>query len=215
MRTSGTLRSMGFDLEATIKTVGYIGLFAIIFAETGLLIGFFLPGDTLLITSGLLIQQDKVGLELWILIPLLIAAAILGDAVGYQIGKHTGPRLFKREDSRLFHKDHLERAQRFYDKHGGKTIVLARFLAFVRTFAPTVAGAAAMPYRKFVTYNVTGAVLWVPSMTLLGYFFGKTIPANLIDVFFAGMIVVMVVASTGPALWHLWRERRKAASKAA
>ena len=163
----------------------------------------------------MLIQQDKVGLELWILIPLLIAAAILGDAVGYQIGRHTGPRLFKREDSRLFHRDHLERAQRFYDKHGGKTIVIARFLAFVRTFAPTVAGAAAMPYRKFVTYNITGAVLWVPSLTLLGYFFGKAIPANLIDVFFAGMIAIMVAASTGPALWHLWRERRKAAAKAA
>ncbi|MGE0600932.1 MAG: DedA family protein [Dehalococcoidia bacterium] len=206
---------MGFDIEATIKTVGYIGLFAIIFAETGLLIGFFLPGDTLLLTAGLLIQQDKVGLELWILLPLLIAAAIIGDAVGYQIGRHTGPRLFKREDSRLFHKDHLERAQRFYDKHGGKTIIIARFLAFVRTFAPTVAGAASMPYSKFATYNIIGAVLWVPSMTLTGYFFGKAIPPDSIELFFIGLVGLMVAASTGPALWHFWRERRKAAAKAA
>jgi len=203
---------MGFDIEAIIKTVGYIGLFAIIFAETGLLIGFFLPGDTLLLSAGLLIQQDKVGLELWILIPLLIAAAVIGDATGYQIGKHTGPRLFKREDSRLFHRDHLERAQRFYERHGGKTIILARFLAFVRTFAPTVAGAASMPYSKFVTYNIVGAALWVPSMTLMGYFFGKAIPPDLVELFFVGMVVAMVGASTAPALFHLWRERRKAAA---
>lgn len=200
---------MGFDIEGIIKTAGYIGLFLIVFAETGLLIGFFLPGDTLLLSAGLLIQQDKVGLELWVLIPLLIAAAIIGDAVGYQVGKHTGPRIFKQEDSRLFHKDHLLRAQHFYDKHGGKTIILARFLAFIRTFAPTVAGAAKMPYSKFASYNVVGAMLWVPSMTLIGYYFGKAIPANAIDVFFIGLVTLMVAASTAPALFHLWRERRK------
>ncbi len=200
---------MGFDIEGIIKTAGYIGLFLIVFAETGLLIGFFLPGDTLLLSAGLLIQQDKVGLELWVLIPLLIAAAIIGDAVGYQVGKHTGPRIFKQEDSRLFHKDHLLRAQHFYEKHGGKTIILARFLAFIRTFAPTVAGAAKMPYSKFASYNVVGAMLWVPSMTLIGYYFGKAIPANAIDVFFIGLVALMVAASTAPALFHLWRERRK------
>jgi membrane-associated protein len=206
---------MGFDIEGIIKTAGYVGLFLIVFAETGLLVGFFLPGDTLLLSAGLLIQQDKVSLELWILIPLLIAAAILGDAVGYQVGKHTGPRLFSRDDSRLFHKDHLIRAQKFYDRHGGKTIVIARFLAFIRTFAPTVAGAAKMPYSKFATYNITGAVLWVPSVTFVGYFFGKAIPANLVDVFFIGLLGLMVAASTAPALFHLWRERRKASRAAA
>lgn len=206
---------MGFDIEGIIKTAGYIGLFLIVFAETGLLIGFFLPGDTLLLSAGLLIQQDKVGLELWILIPLLIAAAVIGDAVGYQVGKHTGPRIFKQEDSRLFHKDHLLRAQRFYDKHGGKTIIVARFLAFIRTFAPTVAGAAKMPYGKFATYNIVGGALWVPSMTLAGYYFGKAIPADSIDLFFIGLVVVMVAASSAPALFHLWRERRKAGRAAA
>ena len=200
---------MGFDIEAIIKTAGYVGLFLIVFAETGLLIGFFLPGDTLLLSAGLLIQQDKVGLELWVLIPLLVAAAIIGDAVGYQVGKHTGPRIFRKEDSRLFHRDHLLRAQNFYDRHGGKTIVLARFLAFIRTFAPTVAGAAKMPYSNFASYNVVGAALWVPSMTLTGYYFGKAIPANSIDLFFIGLVVLMVAASTAPALFHLWRERRK------
>jgi membrane-associated protein len=205
---------MGFDVEAIIKTVGYIGLFLIIFAETGLLLGFFLPGDTLLISAGLLIQQDKVNLELWILIPLLVAAARIGVEVGYQGGLHTGPRLFKRENGRIFKRDHLERAKRFYDKHGGKTIVIARFLAFIRTFAPTVAGAAEMPYLRFAVFNAIGALLWVPSLTLLGYFFGKTIPADLIDVFFIGLVGLMLAASVIPALFHLWRQRRRASSTA-
>jgi membrane-associated protein len=199
---------VGFDVEAIVKAVGYAGLFAIIFAETGLLIGFFLPGDTLLISAGLLIQQDKVNLELWFLIPLLILAAVLGDAVGFEIGKHTGPRLFKRKDSRFFKRDHLERAQRFYERHGGKTIVAARFLAFIRTFAPTVAGAAGMPYYRFFMFNLLGAVLWVPSMVFLGYFFGKTIPAESVDIFFVALLGLMVAASVGPAAWHLWRQRR-------
>lgn len=205
---------MGIDVEAMVKAAGYAGLFAIVFAETGLLIGFFLPGDTLLISAGLLIQQDKVNLDLWFLIPLLIAAAILGDAVGYQVGKHTGPRLFKREDSRLFHRDHLERAKHFYDRHGGKTIVIARFLAFIRTFAPTVAGAASMPYSRFAAFNVLGAVLWVPSMTLMGYFFGKTIPKEFVDLFFIGLLGLMLLASLGPAAWHLWRRRAKSQPEA-
>jgi membrane-associated protein len=205
---------MGFDVEALVKAVGYAGLFAIIFAETGLLIGFFLPGDTLLISAGLLISQDKVNLELWFLIPLLILAAIIGDAVGYQVGRHAGPRLFKKEDGRVFRRDHLERAKRFYDKHGGKTIVLARFLAFIRTFAPTVAGAAEMPYPRFAIFNITGAILWVTSITLFGYFVGSKVPENSVDVFFIVLVVVMVAASTAPAAWHLWRQRRRARAAA-
>lgn len=199
----------GVDLETLIKTVGYVGLFVIVFAETGLLIGFFLPGDTLLITAGLLAGRNE--LEILILIPLLIVAAVLGDAVGYQIGKHTGPRLFKREDSRWFHRRHLERAQDFYDRHGGKTIVIARFLALIRTFAPTVAGAAQMPYRKFVVFNVAGGAGWVTSMIVLGYWFGKKVE-NL-ELFFTGMVVIMLAASTAPAAFHLLREfaRRRAA----
>lgn len=205
---------MGFDVEALVKAVGYAGLFAIIFAETGLLIGFFLPGDTLLISAGLLISQDKVNLELWFLIPLLIVAAVVGDAVGYQLGRHAGPRLFRKEDGRIFRKDHLERAKRFYDKHGGKTIIIARFLAFIRTFAPTVAGAAEMPYPRFAVFNVIGAALWVTSITLFGYFVGSKVPENSVDAFFIVLVVVMVAASTAPAAWHLWRQRRRADAEA-
>jgi membrane-associated protein len=148
---------------------------------------------------------------LWVLIPLLIVAAVLGDASGYQIGKHAGPRLFNREDSRWFHRRHLERAQDFYDRHGGKTIIIARFLALIRTFAPTVAGAARMPYRKFVVFNVAGGVGWVTSMTVLGYWFGKKVE-NL-ELFFTAMVVIMVVVSIAPAAFHLLRElaRRRAA----
>ena len=192
---------MGIDIEALINSVGWPGLFLIVFAETGLLIGFFLPGDTLLITAGLLCQRGTLNIAgengLWLLIPLLIAAAVLGDAVGYQIGRHMGPRLFTREDSRLFHRSHLEKASAFYDRHGGKTIIIARFLAFIRTFAPTVAGAARMPYERFAFFNVTGAILWVVSMTLAGYFIGKTIPN--VELFFTGLIVLMVGASAAPA----------------
>ncbi len=195
----------GIDLEALIRTVGYIGLFAIVFAETGLLLGFFLPGDTLLITAGLMAQRDK--LEFWLLIPLLIAAAIIGDFVGFEIGKNAGPRLFRKEDSRLFKRRHLEHAERFYEKHGGKTIVIARFLAVVRTFAPTVAGAAGMPYRKFVVFNVTGGVLWVSSMLTLGFIFGSKVE-NL-EVFFTALALVTVSLSVAPGLWQVWKLRRR------
>ncbi len=205
------------DLEEMISAVGYPGLFIIVFAETGLLIGFFLPGDTLLITTGLLCQRGQLQIAdyngIWFVIPVLIVAAILGDAVGYQIGRKAGPRIFTREDSRWFHREHLERAREFYEKHGGKTIILARFLAFARTFAPTVAGAASMPYRRFALFNVTGGVLWVVSMTTVGYVVGHTVP-NL-EAIFTGMIVAMVALSVAPAALHLLRERRAAARRRA
>ena len=196
---------MPFDLEAVIISVGYIGLFIIIYAETGLLIGFFLPGDSLLITTGLLAERGHF--DPWILIPLLIVAAILGDATGYQIGARAGPRLFTRNDSRFFKRSHLERAEAFYEKHGGKTIFLARFLAFARTFAPTVAGAARMPYPKFALYNITGGITWIVSMVGVGYIFGHAVP-NL-DAFFIVLIGGIIAISLAPAAWHLWRERKR------
>ncbi|MGI8926472.1 MAG: DedA family protein [Tepidiformaceae bacterium] len=197
----------GIDLESLITTVGYVGLFIIVFAETGLLIGFFLPGDTLLITAGLLAGRGE--LEILVLIPLLIVAAVLGDATGYQIGRKAGPRLFRRDDSRWFQRRHLERARAFYERHGGKTIVLARFLALIRTFAPTIAGAAGMPYRRFAVFNVAGGVLWVASMTLLGYWFGKKVED--VELVFTGLVVVVIAISVAPAAWHLLRTRRAAA----
>jgi membrane-associated protein len=199
------------DIEGLIRAVGYVGLFLIVFAETGLLVGFFLPGDTLLLTAGLLAQRGE--LEIWILIPLLFVAAVVGDATGYTIGKQAGPRLFTKEDARFFRKRHLMRAKGFYDKHGGKTIVIARFLAIIRTFAPTVAGAVEMPYRRFAFFNVFGAGLWVGSMTLLGYFVGKAVP-NL-DAVFLGIVAVIIVVSVAPAVLHLRRERAHARREAA
>ncbi len=193
----------GLDVEAFIRTVGYIGLFVMVFAETGLLVGFFLPGDTLLITAGLLAERGHF--HVWTLVVLLIVAALVGDFVGYEIGKHVGQRLYLREDSRFFKRRHLERAQSFYGRHGGKTIVIARFLAIVRTFAPTIAGAAAMPYRKFAVYNFAGAALWVLALIWLGYFFGSR--ANNLELAFTLLVGVTVAVSIAPGLWHLWRHR--------
>lgn len=199
---------MPFDLVELVEWAGYVGLFIIVFAETGLLIGFFLPGDSLLIAAGLLAQRDHFSLV--ILIPLLIVAAVTGDATGYAIGRQAGPRLFAREDARFFRRKHLDRARSFYERHGGKTIVLARFLAIIRTFAPTTAGAAGMTYPRFTLYNVTGGVAWVASMTLLGYFLGEAVP-NLDAALFV-VVGIVIAASLAPAGWHLWRERRAARS---
>lgn len=199
-------------LKQLISTGGYALLFFIIFAETGLLIGFFLPGDSLLFVAGTLCALTLPGhdaplLNIAILIPLLCVAAILGDAVGYFIGRKVGPALFSREDSRFFKKAHLEKTRVFYEKHGPKTIVLARFVPIVRTFAPTVAGAAQMPYKTFVTYNIAGGIGWIFSMTLLGYFLGRIewIGKNLDKA-----TVLIVFLSILPMIVHYFQERRNA-----
>jgi membrane-associated protein len=195
---------MPIDLEALIQTVGLLGLFAIVFAETGLFVGFLLPGDSLLITAGLVAQRGQ--LDLPMLMVVLVVAAIAGDATGYWIGRRAGARLFQREDSRFFKRRHLQRAEAFYARHGGKTIVLARFMPFVRTFAPSVAGAAGMPYPRFALYNVVGGVAWVVSMTLLGYLLGEAAPD--IDLLLLPILGVIVLISVAPPALHLWRERR-------
>ena len=145
---------------------GYVALVAIVFTETGLLIGFFLPGDSLLITAGLVAAAG--GLDIWLLNVLLIVAAIVGDSVGYAIGYRTGPHIFTREDSRWFNRKHLVRTREFYERHGGKTIVLARFIPIIRTFAPVVAGVGRMEYRRFLVYNVLGGIGWVVRADLGG-----------------------------------------------
>ncbi len=159
-------------LTELIRWGGLAGLAAIIFAETGLLIGFFLPGDTLLVTAGLLSAATGEPPLGWMLLVLSIAA-IVGDSTGFAIGRRTGPALYSRKDSRFFKQEHLQRARAFYDKWGGITIVLARFVPVVRTFAPMVAGVAGMNYRRFVLFNVVGGIAWIFSMTLVGYFFGQ------------------------------------------
>src|SRR5947207_11400030 len=157
-----------YDVEGIIRWGGLLMLVVIIFAETGLMVGFFLPGDSLLVTAGVFSAAGH--LELWTLLAAVTAAAIVGDQVGYWIGYRAGPLLFRREDSLLFKRRHLLRAHAFYERHGGKTIILARFMPIIRTFAPVVAGVARMEYRRFLAFNIFGGIGWVFSMILTGYF---------------------------------------------
>jgi membrane-associated protein len=195
-----------YNFQELIRWGGYLGLVIIIYAETGLLAGFFLPGDSLLVTAGLFAAVDGA-LNIWILIPLLSAAAIVGDSTGYWVGYHFGPKLFSRTDSFFFHKDHLARTQKFYDKYGPKTIVLARFVPIVRTFAPTVAGVGKMAYGKFLFYNVAGGILWIASMTLLGFFLGKQIPHIEKNVHY--VIVIVIILSILPIVKEWLHSRKK------
>jgi membrane-associated protein len=181
--------------EQIINWGGYPVLMAIIFAETGLLIGFFLPGDSLLVTAGVFVNAGLLNpfgmapfANLLLLNAVLIVMAIVGDAVGYSIGRKAGPMIFTREQSFFFRKDHLIATQKFYEKHGGKTIVLARFMPAVRTFAPVVAGVGQMGYRRFATFNVMGGIGWVVSMSFLGYFLGKIFDAKQME-----KVVILVI----------------------
>ena len=194
---------LGIDLIALIKTVGYVGLFLIIFAESGLFIGFFLPGDSLLFTAGFLASQDY--LHIVPLIILTFSAAVLGDNFGYAFGKKVGPAIFKKEDSLLFHKDHLIKASEYYKKYGGKTLILARFMPIVRTFAPIVAGVGNMKYSDFFLYNFIGGLLWGIGMPLAGYFLGSAIPN--IDHYLVPIILFIVFASVIPPAWHFLKEK--------
>lgn len=192
------------DLEQLILTVGYIGLFAIIFAESGLFFGFFLPGDSLLLTAGLLAYKGY--LNIWIMLPLLFIAAIAGDNVGYWFGQKTGPRIFSRPNSMLFKRENLLKAKAFYDEHGGKTIILARFMPFIRTFAPIVAGAVDMSYRQFITYNLVGGLLWAVGVTIAGYLLGAVFPPEQLEKYFLVIIVGVVLISALPTMIHLYGE---------
>ena len=197
----------GIDLKQLIEWGGYAVLFAIVFAETGLLVGFFLPGDSLLVTAGLVCAIES-GMNIWLMAGLLTVAAVLGDSVGYAFGYHIGPRIFTKEDSLFFNKAHLLRAQKFYEKYGAKTIVLARFVPIVRTFAPTVAGVGRMKYSKFISYNIFGGALWIWSMALLGYFLGRSIPD--IDKKIHWVALAVIILSFLPILKE-WLDHRKQA----
>jgi membrane-associated protein len=172
-----------------------------------LLIGFFLPGDSLLFTAGFLASQQQIGVDIWLLSSVCAVAAAVGPLVGYWYGKAFGPRLFNREDSLLFRKQHLVRAHEFYERHGGKALVLARFMPIVRTFAPVVAGMAAMDYRRFVTYTVIGALIWAVGVTWLGYFLGNLIPDA--GKYLEYIIALIVLASIAPPIIHFLRARAK------
>ncbi|MBI3103750.1 VTT domain-containing protein [Candidatus Daviesbacteria bacterium] len=187
-----------FDLIELIRTVGYLGVFAIVFLESGLLIGFFFPGDSLLFTAGFLASQGF--LDIKILIAGCFIFAVLGDSIGYYIGKKLGPKIFTKDSSIFFHKKHLERAQKFYDKHGGKTIILARFVPVIRAFAPVVAGVGTMNYKKFVTYNLIGGVLWAVGITFAGYYLGNLIPN--VDQYLLPIVGLIIFVSILPGLHH-------------
>ncbi|MBI4443085.1 MAG: VTT domain-containing protein [Acidobacteria bacterium] len=196
------------DVQTIVTFGGTALVCAIVFVETGLFVGFFLPGDSLLVTAGIFAAAGY--LDVIALLVLASGCAVAGDQVGYFIGRHAGQTLYSRPDSRFFKQSHLARARAFYEKYGAKTIVLARFVPIVRTFAPAVAGTAAMNYRRFVTYNVFGGVLWVWSMVLLGYFLGTAIPN--ISEHIHWVIAIVVLLSILPAVVEVLRARRRGPS---
>ncbi len=199
-----------YHFDELIRWGGHFVLIGIVFAETGIMAGFFLPGDSLLVTAGLFAAQGS--LNLWLLLSELALAAILGDSLSYAIGRRLGPTLFRRDDSFFFRKRHLERTKRFYDKHGAKTIVLARFVPIIRTFAPVVAGMGQMHYRTFLTYNVFGGVGWVGLMVLTGFTLGRFIPH--IDRHIHKIILVVIFLSLLPGVYEWWKERKAGAQPA-
>lgn len=192
------------SIEEIITWGGYAGMFSIVFAETGLLIGFFLPGDSLLVTAGLLAARGEFDITL--LNVILSVAAVAGDAVGYSIGLRAGHAIFRRPQTRFFRRDHLLKTKEFYDKYGGVTIILARFIPLARTFAPVVAGVAEMKYRRFAMFNVVGGVGWVASMTLTGYFLGRLVPG--IHERIEYVIAIVIFLSTVPLIIKFLRSRR-------
>lgn len=194
---------MHFDLNQILPTIGYLGIFAIVFAESGLLIGFFLPGDSLLFTAGFLASQNIF--NIWVLAIISFIAAVLGDSVGYMFGHKVGKKIFHRKDSILFHKDNILKAQKFYEEHGKKTIILARFMPIVRTFAPIVAGVGDMHYQTFLSYNIIGGFIWAVGLSVAGYFLGKSIPN--VDKYLLPIIILIVVASVAPSAYHVLKEK--------
>lgn len=195
------------DLRAFVEQIGYAGVFLVIFAESGLLVGFFLPGDSMIFTAGLLASPMFNLFNVWILVLGAWVAAVAGDNIGYEFGKRVGRKLFHKEDSLLFHKDNLMRAQEFYEKHGGKAIILARFMPVVRTFAPIVAGIGHMDHKKFTFYNFLGGTLWVWGLTFAGFFLGNLVPD--VDKYLLPIVAVIVLASVLPPLLHIYKENRK------
>ncbi len=191
-----------FNIESIISAGGIFLIAAIIFAESGLLVGFFLPGDTLLFGAGLAASQGKFSL-IWLIVAVVIAA-IVGDNVGYSIGRRAGPRIFKKKDGILFRQEYLQKSEEFYEKHGGKTIILARFTPIVRTFAPVVAGAGKMSREKFMFYNVIGGVIWGAGMSILGYVIGARIPH--LDKYIEVVIFGIMALSILLAFAHLMKD---------
>jgi membrane-associated protein len=195
------------DLRALIEAVGLFGVWTIVFAESGLLIGFFLPGDSLLFTAGFLASSSIKLFNIWPLVLGSWVAAIVGDNVGYEFGKHVGRKLFRRSDSLLFKQENLVKAEQFYEEHGGKALILARFMPVVRTFVPIVAGIGHMNRGVFMLYNFIGGTLWVFGLSFAGYFLGNLIPD--VDKYLLPIIIGIIVLSALPPIIHLYKESQK------
>lgn len=206
-----TVMIPGVDLIDFIKWGGVLAVALIVFAESGLLIGFFLPGDSLLFTAGFLTYAGYLPVNIHVLVLILFIAAVVGDSVGYAFGRKIGQRVFSRPNSRLFKQEYVLKAQEFYDAHGGITIIIARFIPIVRTFAPVVAGVAKMEYRQFVTFNIIGGLLWAAGITYAGYFLGKVFEDMgwEIDHILLPIIVVIVLISVLPPAIHLLKDKNR------
>ena len=191
-------------MPALVKTLGYAGLFAVVFAESGLFFGFFFPGDSLLFAAGLLASQGIF--EVWLLAIILALAAIFGDSVGYWFGKKVGPAIFSREDSYFFHKKHIERTKNFYEKYGSRTVILARFVPIVRTFAPILAGVGSMSYRKFLSYNIIGGMLWSFVLTFLGYLLGAVVPSS--ESYISLIAFIIIIVSFLPVVIEIRKQKK-------
>jgi len=208
----------GFDLVQFAQTAGPLAALiivaTIIFAENGLLIGFFFPGDSILFTLGFLVQGTstfKLDLNIHLVVLSLFAAAVLGANVGYLFGRKFGPRLFKKPNSLLFHQDNVKKAQDFYDKYGGKTIIIARFIPIVRTFVPLVAGVAKMEYKTFMMFNVLGGLIWTAGITYLGYFLGKLMHGLGLDIdtVLLPIVGLILFVSVAPAIYHFLKDKKQ------
>jgi len=193
-------------LEGASALTALLIIGGIVFAESGLLVGFFLPGDTLLFTAGFFAAQGHIPLAMLLLV--IFVAAVVGDNVGYTIGKRLGPRLFRKKDGIVFRQEYVQRAEQFYEKHGGKTIILARFVPVVRTFAPMVAGVGNMPRQRFIAFNIIGAALWTGTVVMLGYWLGSLVDPHTVEKFLVLAILLAMAITVGPTLWHLVSDKR-------
>lgn len=193
-----------FDVEHLIQTGGLLLIALIVFAESGMMVGFFFPGDTLLFSAGILAAAGQMPASVWVVIAVIAGAAILGDNIGYHIGKHLGPKLFKKQDALIFRHDYIMKAERFYEKYGTKTMLIAHFIPIIRTFAPVTAGAGKMDYRQFVIYDAIGDIAWAGIVTLLGYFIGSRIPGieKMIEPILLGIIAITLI----PTLLHILKD---------
>lgn len=200
----------GIDLMDFIVWASIFGVAAIVFAESGLLIGFFLPGDSLLFTTGFLIQSSVLPVNIHVAVLIVFVAAVLGDSAGYAFGRKLGPRIFNKPDARLFKQEYIRSAQTFYEKHGGKAIIIARFIPIVRTFAPLVAGASRMNYRRFLSFNLIGGLLWAAGVTYLGYGLGSVFQklGLQIDSILLPIIAIIILISVLPPAIHIFKNKK-------